>query len=106
MRRRFRFQPGGGENGIRADVTLGDQPAAAAGAMIPAFALDFRQVGSAAHDLTAVAEFGAVARSAVGTGQKEGHGDFPRWMPSRWRDWEIDTRCEASFQLLGRRWAR
>src|SRR5262249_18016272 len=45
--------------------------------MIPAFVLDLGQVGGAAHDLTAVAEFGAVARSAVGTGQQEGHVDFP-----------------------------
>src|SRR5262245_48660740 len=77
MRSRFGFQPSGGDNGIRADVALGDQPTAATRAMIPAFMLDLGQVGGAAHDLTAVAEFGAVARSAVGTGQQEGHVDFP-----------------------------
>jgi hypothetical protein len=65
----------GAEHLVAADVALGDEPTAAAEAVVPAFALRAGEIAAAHDDLAAVAELGHIAGTAVGAGEEERHSD-------------------------------
>src|SRR5262245_22107539 len=73
--RRRLLEPGGAQHLVGAHVALGEQPAAAAEAVVPALAVGPGGVaaGGGRQHLAAVAELVDLAGSAVRAGQEEGH---------------------------------